>query len=587
MGTFNKTINGLIYKTNFSSLSDFTSNAKISSLSELTFISFGYLPYMLKAGAISRQASIFQDGSTWYLFYDSAVLQWATDIGDVDYVDSGYAVSTDRGLTWSFKGTLGPGDDNGAGGATAHGYAMGWVAKYDSVYYLYRVLLDGTAGGPPYNGDIWSASSMDGPWTFEYTIPKTGATNTAAENLPGSIIKEGSTYHLFIQGALTTGDYKILRMSGSNPDGPFTLDNTVIFAYNFITGEWPENEKVFKYGSNFVMLFNSYESARARRNYVAISSAVDNWGSKTWKRIHTECPADNQTNLGNGVITHVYDQNNNVVLGQNGFFVAVYDGDGGQNNPTRSDYAWYRTIKTCLMEPSTHALRYVGTDSSLNIVYKTLTNTNFIAEFTVEFLTSVTSTGMSFWFRNDGTLLNGYRATFRNDNQTVLLEKGVAGVFTTVATGSGSQRCDLNMANRCKVIASGTSIKVYLNGELQIDATDAAFSTGTHIAFDGQGNVTADVRAFSMRTSNTVTFTGLQPGVNTILRSDGKIPVGQQYANSSGQVQFTLDHWPMECLEVDGDGDNIPLDGIYGGDTIEFSGFSTSAKYKSINNIIR
>jgi hypothetical protein len=589
MASFSKSTNGLIYQTGFSSISDWTSNAKFSSYSELTFTSFQWLPYFLEIRPIGRQSSIFVDGSTWYLFFDSdpITFRWDTNVGDVAYANSGYAVSTDRGLSWKLMGTLGPGNDNGAGGPTAHGYAMGWVAKYDSTYYLYRVLLDGPNGGPPYNGDIWSAPAIGGPWTFEYALPKTPATNTAAENLPGSILREGSTYHHFVQGSSITGVYKILRMHGSNPDGPFTLDNTIIFEPEFVSGETPENEKVFKYGSQFIMLFNSYDSQRAKRNYVAVSSAVDNWSSATWKRIHTECPADNQKNLGNGVITHIYNQDNLAVVGQNGFLAAVYDGDGGQSSPPAfTDYAWARTKKVCLLEPSTHAFRYIGTDASLNVCYKTLTNTNFIAEFTVEFSALVSSTLVGFWFRCDGTTSNGYRVGFRNNNLTVLLEKVVSGTPSTVAVGVGSQRCDVKMANRCKVIVSGTSIKIFLNGELQIDTTDSSLSSGTHIAFDGQGAVTADIRSFSMRTSNTVTFRGLQPGINTVLRSDCKIPVGQQYANGSGEVTYTLDHWPMETLEVEGDGDNTPLNGIWGGDVIDFTGFSTTPISKNINRLV-
>jgi hypothetical protein len=589
MASFSKSTNGLIYQTGFSSISDWTSNAKFSSHSELTFTSFQYLPYFINFPPVGREASIFVDGSIWYLLFDSnkESVRQASGNDYFNYIECAYAISNDRGLSWKLMGTLGPGDDNGAGGPTTNGYAMGWLAKYDSKYYLYRVLLGGPNGRPPYNGDIWSASAIGGPWTFEYALPKTPATNTAAENLPGSILKEGSTYHHFVQGSSSTGVYKIVRMHGSNPDGPFTLDNTIIFEPEFVSAETPENEKVFKYGSQFIMLFNSYDSQRAKRNYVAVSNAVDNWSGATWKRIHTECPADNQINLGNGVVTHVYNQDNLAVVGQNGFLVAVYDGDGMQSSlPGLTDYAWFRSIKTCLLEPSTHALRYTGNDASQNFVFKSLTNTNFIAEFTVEFNSLVSDTVVSFWFRNDGTSNNGYRVAFRGNNQTALLQKCISGSYTLISVGTGSQRCDLKMANRCKVIAFGHSIKVYVNGELQIDTTDASFSTGTHIALEGQGAVTADIRSFSLRTSNTVTFRGLQPGINTVLRSDCKIPVGQQYANGSGEVTYTLDHWPMETLEVEGDGDNTPVNGIWGGDVIDFTGFSTTPISKNINRLV-
>jgi len=324
------------------------------------------------------------------------------------------------------------------------------------------------------------------------------------------------------------------------------------------------------------MLFNSFILARAKKNYLAVSSSVSNWSSKTWKRIITECPLDNIDSFGNGVITHFYGPDDQVIVGGNGFIPCMYDGDGRQSTPTaNTDYAWQRTLKTCLLEPSTNALQYTGTDASLNSIYRTQSNSNFIAEFGVEFLTVAASTSMSFRFRTDGTDSNGYRVVVRSNSSTVVLEKVVSGSTTTVATGAGTQICESKMVARVKVIANGTSIKVYLNGELQINTTDASFSSGTHIGIDGQGNVSSQMRLLSIRSTDVVTISGLPKGLDVILRSDGKIPVARGYADANGQVTFTNNHWPLETIEISGV-DYTPSGGIWGGDTIVFSGFSVT-----------
>ena len=58
----------------------------------------------------------------------------------------------------------------------------------------------------------------------------------------------------------------------------------------------------------------------------------------------------------------------------------MYDHDGTEFTP---GWHWGRTISVALFEPSRYALRFDG--SASGNIYKLQTNTNFVAEFGVQF----------------------------------------------------------------------------------------------------------------------------------------------------------------------------------------------------------
>lgn len=72
----------------------------------------------------------------------------------------------------------------------------------------------------------------------------------------------------------------------------------------------------------------------------------------------------------------------------------------------------------------------------------------------------------------------------------LLLRKRVSYSYSAIQTWSGS--IDLSIWHNVKVVAVGSSLKVYLDGQLRIDATDSSFSTGvmgigawySHVHFD-------------------------------------------------------------------------------------------------------
>jgi hypothetical protein len=578
MPAINKTVDGLLLQEDFSTLTGWTGDTGSFSVisNQPAFIPFGYYPIEFSWTPLNfdnfgvREPTILVENDIWYLLYDGGY----GGIGSTKWI-SHMAISRDRGLTWERVDDFGPGDDDGLGGTLTYGYAMGWIAKFSSTYYLYRVLLAGANGGPPYYGDIWSASDILGPYTYQSALPLTPGEFTAHQNLPGSIFKDGSTYYLMVQGKETgPSNYSIGKMSASSPTGTWTLDtNTIINSSNYVGGD-PENPRVFYHSPSgvYVMLFNAFvflPEVRAIRNATAVSTSLTDWSASRKNTIQRECPMDGERAIG--VMSNFTAPDNALIVGENGFIPVYYDADGIQNSVMNVDYAYKRTIRGSVLEPSLTTFQYTGAAATLKSVYKTLSHTDFEAEFTIEFLTTVASTNGGLWFRSDGTGNNGYRVVIRNGDE-LFIDKYVAGVNTSISTPIVGLQPYLGMASRVRVVAAGTSIKVYFDGELQADITDASLSSGTHIGVFGFGAVSSQYRLLSVRASNTVTLTGLQPGTNVIVRADGKIPVMALIANASGEASFTRDHFPLETFEIDGV-DYTPTGGIWGGDTYVFTGF--------------
>ena len=571
-----KTSSGLIYKTDFEDFSSWVNDgtftkATIDALMVFDPLPNSYAPIGDQITCGTREPCILKEGSKFYLFYDSS----DNTNGFVTY----WAETSDGGRTWTRNGIFGPGYTKGTGG-TWFGICLGWVCKIGNLYYNYRVTSDTPFNAPyakmlnvPYFGEIWTSPSLYSPaneWTYINTIPDFAGTWANQGSLPGSIIKVGSTYYHFFQG-YNDGNWnaKVGFATSATPHGPWTLNVTPVLSDVILNDtRMPENPKVFYYPvlNKYICLNNLigvHPHLTTDQHSLQISSVIDDWSSAKLQRVQEVCPMDT-TNIV-GVSSPVMQDDNTVLTGQNNFVPFFYDADGTFQTPA---FHYGRKLKIGMFEPSKNSLRFDGSASGK--IYIPQVNTNFVIEFGVEFPTYTAGETLGLIYRADGTGGNEYILKAQNGGGKLILRKRVAGSESTVATGTGNMLTTLQMINRIRVVVNGTSHKAYINGELQIDATDNAIASGTTIGCIGENVVNGDIRLISMRSSALVTFTGLTEGQEVILRADGGICASVMQANSSGNAVFNLNHYPFESFDVNGRNFIQPT-GIWGGDIFDCS----------------
>lgn len=120
--------------------------------------------------------------------------------------------------------------------------------------------------------------------------------------------------------------------------------------------------------------------------------------------------------------------------------------------------------------------------SSTDVEGKTTVTGSNYSNFTYEVdltPTSTYSTGIMFRASNVGSGTynwQGYCANIRNSDNTVKLGKIISAAWTEIGTAAAT--ISLNTTYKLKVVTSGSSIKVYLDGVLKIDTTDATYTSG-------------------------------------------------------------------------------------------------------------
>jgi hypothetical protein len=578
---------GLLYNTDFDSLSGWTNDSTFSSVADDALIAFDPLPVYFSPLAIydqlgCREGMLYREGNNLYFFYDAS-----DDI--INYVTY-WAVSINGGKTWMRNGIFGSGFSKGGGGTWAT-TAMGWICKIGNKYYHYKFYNENVGmpnyphlgTGTSYGGEIWSADTLDGAWTYEAVVPNFTGKWADHNSIPGSIIKVNLVYYHFFQGFTVTTHCKIGITYSNNPKDTWILIEPEILNSTILgDSREPENPKVFYHPllQKYVCICNLIAASLTLtdQNAIQISSSVSDWSSASLRRFQGLTPMDATTLKPVGVITPLMGIDNTVISGNNNFIPAIYDCEGNYMTPA---YHYGRNEKIVLLEPSRNALRFDGSTSGA--IRKTQTNSNFVAEFGVQFDSYTASELIGFIFRSDGTGNNEYILQVQNGGAKLKLIKVVSGTPSTIQLATASLTTTLQMINRIKVVANGTSIKAYIDGQLQIDTTDAAFSTGTHIGFYGEHGANTDIRLFQLRNSDIVAVNGLPEGTEVELRADGGIVASTALANASGVATFTLNHWPMESFYVNGI--NYPVSGgIWGGDSYDFSTIGLPAC--TLNNIV-
>jgi hypothetical protein len=135
-----------------------------------------------------------------------------------------------------------------------------------------------------------------------------------------------------------------------------------------------------------------------------------------------------------------------------------------------------------------------------------------------------------------------------------------------------------NIISRYKIVLNSTALSLYLDGELQVQATDSTFTSGESIAFWGQNAETVNFMLLNMRNSDIVTITGTTSGMNYVLRSPGGLPLQVVTATGTSITFNAVGHYPAGSVEQWDSGftvsNDMQLPGgafIYGGDSLEIS----------------
>lgn len=558
---------GLIYKTDFDLLNDWVNDGSFSSVIDNALIAFDPLPNSFNrtiggtdSTGVREATPLLDDSGNIFLLYDGGdgIKGWNNHL----------AISPNGARTWVKTGIIGPGHAKGGGG-THKGSGMGCIYKENGYYYFFRLWTDYITGDiptPPYYGDIWKSSSINGPWTFIRELPIFAGTWAHSEVYPGSVIKVGATYYFFV-GAKNSLNKATAGIYTSNSiEGAWSLVNNVILD-STKTGDLrtPENPKIFYHPvfGKYVLLNNLISSSGAvtDQSCIQISPSISDWSAASLRRIQSLNPMDAQN--ATGVIAPLVHFDGSPIIGTNNFVPAFYD-CGGINSP---GYHIQRAIKTVMLEPSLYTLRFNG--AAFGKILKPLSNKNFVSEFGIQFSSYNVGEWVSFSYRSNDTGTNQYRLKIRNGGDKMQLTKVLNGIETIVGNGSGNVVTAPGMIHRIKTIISGTSHKMYIDGEPQIDVIDESLTDGTHIGFCGVNAAGADIRLLHLRTGNTVKIVGLPENSLITLMADGDIAVSSGLANNLGEIEFTNSHFPFSKININGVNFNVN-NGIWGGDILSF-----------------
>jgi hypothetical protein len=350
-----------------------------------------------------------------------------------------------------------------------------------------------------------------------------------------------------------------------------------------------ENARVFFHPALnvWVLLANSFGPAAslggttvANQSIIVISTSLTDWSASVARAFQRLCPLDGL--LTTGVACHITGPDNSLVYdAATGIVPFTWDSD-----PARYPVAQAAAINNLgrrlfsgQLEPSANVIRFTNLSAG-SVLTRSLSHTNLTLECALQFTAG--GGGYAFVYRSDSSQQNAYLATILDSGQFYLV-KVVGGSGTTIATGTGSQTIGLNGLHRIKIQVIGNVHKAILDGETQYTFTDSSspITSGTTIGLNGS-SIDADVRCLSSRISDTVSISGLTPGSSCTIRGYGALPAVQLIADASGNTSFSNTHFPLYSIDVDGI-DYIPTGGIWGGDTIAFSGFPAALPASQIS----
>lgn len=580
MVALTKTISGFLYQSD-GSLNGWTGPPQWTSAGEPTYVCFDPLPLALLSPLDSecrdgiRESQLYIESGVWHLFYSGGD---GTN-GWVSY----HATSIDRGLSWTRQGMMSDGR-NGEVSGTYPAVDLGWIEKRGTTYYKHRINAAGTFVAPNnglplgnYTWGIWSSTDLV-TWTAVRAMPADASGWGAGTRYCGSVILSGGTYYGFAGG----GNSEAVGLTTSTtPGGVYTSVATALLT-GWFDNYGPENPKVFFSPTLNVwcMLCNAYVNPGGwnDRNLVFVSSSFTDWTASKGYFLQRASPMDSSQAIG--VMTHVTGPDGVLIYDTaTGNIPVIYDGDPRRfGNPPDTTHGWHlgRKLKSAVLEPSANCLRYTGSaDTTARSLSRSLAHTDITIELAAEAVTVNAGGGsLTVEYRSDGAG-NCYRARLTSASQWILY-RVAGGVETQIASyASAAMVFDTtHMLHRLKVSVVGNTHYLSLDGEKTVVFTDGSpIASGATIALTGLG-LNCDVRCLSARTSDTVTIQGLHNGEGCIVRGYGGLPAGAAVANASGVATFTHAHSPLWSLDIGGT-DYTPSGGIWGGDTLTFSGITS------------
>jgi hypothetical protein len=566
---------GLIYREPFASIDAWTNEGSwaidstvptlLAHATSDPSVSFSGVPDSFDAMGV-REGGILVEGDTWFMWYDSGNGKPGTE----GYVWRQFlATSTDRGATWLHEGQLPIGfnkTSNPADGVWPS-RACGWIEKRATTYYLHSIYATALDAGNEipagdYFTDVWSGPSPRGPWTWIRQDLTVGAAGSFDEGYcyGTSVVFNAGTYYLFYGGLNAARTQTNVGLaSGPTPAGPWTKIAPVTGLFSAAIKGEPENMKVFWHAqlNRWVMIVNQMNAGLSItiNNSIFLSPSLTDWSTAQRFDIQHNFPIDCVPAFNAiGMATPIAGADALPLFESDGALAITFDGDTSDAGAS-SHHGRHEKYTT--LEPVLSAIKYTALDTTQRLLSRAVPHGDFVAEFECDAQDFGAGAAISFDFRLDAALgQTGLRLLVRFDNngdRRLLLQQRTAGVWATITTGTGQIYAATNAPyvymNRVRVVAVGNSVKAYLGGELQIDATVTATS-GNEIAFMGY-NVLAHVRMLKMYKGDSITVSDVGPGETVLLRGAVGSPVKSAIADEP-IVKISHLSYPLRSIEVGG-----------------------------------
>lgn len=577
---FTRISSGLLVADDFANLSAWDNEGTWASVSDPSLTPYPIPRILLPLGSSGTSdsgsildARLIVDDDTWYVYYaaiDDLTIntEWKVHA----------AKSIDFGKTWTRLGVM-VGLDKGYTAGNYLGRDTGSLLKLDDTWYMH--VCDGILIPQRLEGSIYTASSLEGTWTYASRDPSRGSAGSynADWATQGVVILDSGTYHVFYTALLySEGKNRIGRASSSSPTGPWTDHGSILpdglldsrggnapeLFWSDTLGRWVLTIN----GINTISILNTYTSAY-------LSESLTDWSGAVRRDI--QFTKLNGYGSASGSHASDIDTTQGDVMGafspfklpdgspfsDNQYIPFAYD---GYPNDVTPDLQTGRKLLSGILEQSTHSLYYSGTTEK--IIQHTVTHSDFVAEFVLKITAQTNADAqIDFLYRrasNVGSTVNGYQFAFVPSGSAsagIYLGKFVSGSYTQIAFTTYMQ-LQLNRQYRLRFEITGSNHKLYIDGVNIFDSTDGQFSSGATLAFKGY-QCTGYVWGFHARTGNTVTINDAPASVS--LHAPGDLYVDEDISS------ITHTHYPMRSLAI-GANKTTFADGIYGGDVYEYNG---------------
>jgi hypothetical protein len=543
-------------------------------------VQFGYTPIDTltrtiggaDAGGVRESHLYVESDGTWHLFYGAG--DGTNGAGGPWRIQR--ASSTNRGRTWTKHGPINVGLSNGRGGTFAASDML-WVGKFGSTYYLHvyhpQTTISSSHGpvdSAPTMSSIWTATAIDGTWTFfgpGVTCGVQGATPYDNWHYAGCTVKAPNGDYLVFGSTSQVSPYflstSILR-SRTGPGGPFAV----------ITGDmrpsshahYGENPKVFWHQGlhRWVELHNGATTvAHTDTHHQFISEDLLTWPDV--EGVQSAGPYLIDGNNAGGIVVGLpspfYVAEGLAFIDANGYVPFTYDGfPESWDGTTAVEQHVQRKIVYCVYEPSASCLRFTAANGTVNDFTDAFTRSDRSINGDNGWTQSI-GTGCAI-VSNDldmqsvsadrvvvqaGSLQDGtietdvelghdcsvghvfryadasnfyfidYRADTDEQAAAITLWKKVAGSYSSIATITLGLPVGPALL---KTVFSGTSIKAYLNGTLVASWTDSTFSASGKYGLRNGGAGTGNrlVHSFSARHADSTAV--IQSSAQALSHSD-------------------------------------------------------------------